>query len=313
MPGNSPLALIRTALPDLVPKAVMQVEKEGIVVFTGEQVHIAGKQWWTAPREGEVVKCLADVPWNYINYCTPEKIDRQRVYQADYRQLRNIARSSHYGIIAMHSGKDPLLQVLLGEDARRAIAGGATDLLSSAPGRSDRADKVQPLPIGSKSYSRDGRRFVVDGPGFASVWDVSTERRIYNTKAIRHVSGFLPDGTLLAAANDSSQSVIAWDIAHGTSRLISGGPLGTPVAISSDEKRLAASEDYRPQGNKIVRSERVLVWDLARQRVLLTIESPRCNPNAYRFSPDGMKLLGTDYGGNAFSWEIPGGRQSQDQ
>ncbi len=420
-PSYRQLAVNRAALPDLIPKPVMPLERGGVLLFTGEQMHVVGRQWWTGRLGDTGLKCLADVPWYCFGHGIAERFDQSQVYKADYRPLDQIARSNHYGIIVNHRGPhEPSFQVLLGEEARRANAAGTAwsspaspeqkpgedvagedrnqyaqtvtaifvqrpqiveDARDFAPGpvRSmvaraviaasgdhrylavgmgkvillcsaetkeivrvlqghlgaierlaftpdsarliscgeylrmwDVASGKQVLQmptvhadIGGMLFSPDGKWLIVGDPGQVSVWDLQTLKCAYHTRVIRHLGGFLPDGTLLANADDSAEGIIAWDVARGTSRQILSYSLGWPLAVSRDGKRLATAEDRRAQGDELVYSNRVLVWDLARQRVLLAIDgAPRQGAASYKFSPDGAKLLALDFHGRTFSWDI---------
>ena len=124
-PSYRQLAVNRAALPDLIPKPVMPLERGGVLLFTGEQMHVVGRQWWTGRLGDTGLKCLADVPWYCFGHGIAERFDQSQVYKADYRPLDQIARSNHYGIIVNHRGPhEPSFQVLLGEEARRANAAG---------------------------------------------------------------------------------------------------------------------------------------------------------------------------------------------
>ena len=392
-PSYDQLGVVRASLPDLTPKLVMALEKNGRLFFTGEQVHVAGKQWWTGRLGDSRLKCLGDVPWTYFNVFAGDKFDPKPASRPDYRPLGEIAQSSHYGILVNHDRWcEPALQVLLGEEARKANAeqGGRPSGASAVPtgsqnreaetsdayaGRVSALFHVQPrvvedarvfasLQIGNRAcgavvaaspdgrclavgldkgfllcsaetrkilhvmrgdggtiktlaFTPDGTRLVSCGESLriwdvaggkqlmqmpqqqagiggvllspdgkrlivgkakafgVSVWDLQTLECLYETSVIRRWGGFLPDGALLANANDTSESLVAWDVARGTCRQILGYSLGWPLAVSPDGKRLATLEYFRAQGDELAGSDRVLVWDLARQRVLLAIDRER--------------------------------------
>ncbi len=92
-------------------------------------------------------------------------------------------------------------------------------------------------------------------------------------------------------ANDSLHTLIAWDLKARTSRRIAEQALGPILAVSPDGAWVAFAEIRRPADDRLVPSHRILVWDLARQKLAAAIEpDDLLRPDVASFSADGKAL-----------------------
>jgi WD40 repeat protein len=91
--------LFRTAAPDFTPERVLQDVNDGIVMFSGGQMNIVGKQWWVGKLTDEKLTCAGDVPWTYWNRFGPAaELDLTQQYYL----LRQVFHSNTYGLVACY-------------------------------------------------------------------------------------------------------------------------------------------------------------------------------------------------------------------
>ncbi|MFN0198961.1 MAG: hypothetical protein ACKVT0_19615 [Planctomycetaceae bacterium] len=100
-PNYESLALFRVGLPGPTVEPILPVKFSGHVVADKEKIHIVGKQWWIADLEEKTVTPAGPVPWIYnssfaVDYSKIEIFDGVKI------QLDFLARSNHYGIIAVY-------------------------------------------------------------------------------------------------------------------------------------------------------------------------------------------------------------------
>ena len=157
----------------------------------------------------------------------------------------------------------------------------------------------------SINFSRDGALVAAGSQGGTAVlWSTADWRRLHTLenpeedptlgyRALRDVA-FSPDGKILATASFGG-SVMLWDVATGerTAALKGHSSTVNAVAFSPDGRTLASGGD----------DQTVRLWNVAAQRELLQLSRGALDRTPTRrlaFSPDGSRLLATDYTRSAF-------------
>jgi hypothetical protein len=154
-------------------------------------------------------------------------------------------------------------------------------------------------------FSPDGKLLVAANQEVAEFWNLDTRRLEYRTAMFAQVGGFLPDGTLLARANDSRRRLITWDPKTWATRCLAPESRGQLLAIAPDGKRVAMWEAHRLSGDRLVASSRVIIWDLLRQRAIVELDCEGCPATAAVFSADGGRFTALLVGRGVRTWTVP--------
>ena len=140
-------------------------------------------------------------------------------------------------------------------------------------------------------FSPDGQFLVASGGFGNDVCNVRTGKLEYRTAIFGCAAGFLPDSCLVAQANDSRHTLLAWNLATHESRPLAEQSLGRLLAVSPDGTRVAYLESRRAGEDRLSSSNRLLVWDLVRQQLIAAIDPHDIlNVEAASFSADGKTL-----------------------
>jgi WD40 repeat protein len=124
--------------------------------------------------------------------------------------------------------------------------------------------------------------------GAARYLNPITAKPIIGIESLRRLAGFLPDKTLLANVDNSTDRLIAWDTATESFRFLKRQIRGGPVAVSADASRVATLIPLGFVDGVETMDRRIHVWDIATGREL-AVEDGR-SPYA-TFSPDGTVFL----------------------
>jgi WD40 repeat protein len=206
---------------------------------------------------------------------------------------------------------------------------------------------VPPRPISTQvvALSPNGQTVAADAAdGTISWWQVATGKQLRSIQAHRHYStalAFSPDGAMLASGNSWDGVLQIWDIITGTNlHVYAGHQAGiTDLGIAPDGRTIAtASQDltlrlWDSTNGKELRRFASDGWGAAYSpdgKVLATVRSPGCTvalldavtgkqlhsfpckqqvrTPRLAFSPDGKMLTVSAGFGQAYLWEVPGGR-----
>jgi hypothetical protein len=266
------LSLCKIAPPNLQRTAVISDVKEGVVVFTGDRVHVAGKQWWTGKLSDSKLANAGDVPWVYQTHWGSSGRDPEAyTLRPEHLRLRFIAPSAHYGLVAYY------------DDARGANATLAQVVLEDC--EASNTDRDSPLtkmaPIAELDVA-----FVEPAAHHANrrVWDswLGMDCRLACW------------GDLLVTANP----IQLWNLGDGQFRGrldVNGRVLA--IALSHDGKLLAAGLD----------NGAVLTWSMPDRRLLWSATRHRARVTALRFSPDSRSLASTAMDSRLNLWDVADG------
>jgi WD40 repeat protein/transcriptional regulator with XRE-family HTH domain len=165
---------------------------------------------------------------------------------------------------------------------------------------------AHPGGVPDVAYSPDGRLIASIGARQeVKVWDASSGELLHTFVGADEISSsvaFSPDGKTLAAA--SVTQVILWDITSGEKiATLSGSSVGTTtgynlgvgqISFSPDGKYLAtANMDGAPT-----------IWDLDKQRKVLSLEAEMLPPKAIAYNPDGKTLATGGDEGIVRVWDV---------
>lgn len=140
-------------------------------------------------------------------------------------------------------------------------------------------------------FSPDDQRLFISDPRRTQAWDVKTGISLGGIESLNEVVGYVPDGKLLATNNDLDRSLIRWDNQSESYDKLWEQTSGTLVAVSPDGRRCATHLRYAFIDNQQKEINRLQVWDIATQKLLLS-EDGFLQPR-WEFSPDGEVIFGT--------------------
>ena len=172
----------------------------------------------------------------------------------------------------------------------RLVAGGTDDgtVHLCDPDRRSSVRLTAPTQssFGSLRFAGDGKRLVgSQGNGRIVLWDLNSQERVQDFaghEGPATVADILPDGNRIISVGLEDNSVRIWDIASG--RELWRGEFGLngvrALAVSPDG-RTAAWGGYH---------NRIIVWDLDRQRKKFEIATTATSIYHLRFSPHGTAL-----------------------
>jgi len=153
--------------------------------------------------------------------------------------------------------------------------------------------------------------------GFIYVLDLQSRELKYKFKSCNYCDAaisFSFNGDLLATTDQSTQSVLIWNLTDGTQKY----PLSAnsydihSIQFSPSEMYLAAVYSYVDYSNPqyygttlaypVVRFVRI--WNIDTGRVILNIQSPKYGLNSFDFSPDGTLLAGGSTSEVTIIWKV---------
>jgi WD40 repeat protein/serine/threonine protein kinase len=149
----------------------------------------------------------------------------------------------------------------------------------------------------SLAFSKDGTRIVTGNLHKATVWDVKTQKALFELKghtgSVLSVA-FSPDGKRIVTGS-GDRTVRVWDVQTGATLAELKGHEGavTSVSFSADGTRLLSAT-----------AGEVFVWDapIRRQEVELVGHTARINVAA--FSPDGSRIATGSSDGTVKVWDV---------
>jgi WD40 repeat protein/DNA-binding SARP family transcriptional activator/energy-coupling factor transporter ATP-binding protein EcfA2 len=160
-------------------------------------------------------------------------------------------------------------------------------------------------PVGdviSLAFSGDGRLLAATGSTRqTAVWEVRTGR------LVRTLTGGGPHGSgavafsrddLTLAVTGLDGDVVLHDLRNGAADVLAAGHSIADVDFSLDGRFVAAAG----------LAGQVSVWDLARRKLVMTMEDPGRLIFTLRYSPDGKMLAAGDDSGNVVFWDARTGR-----
>ncbi len=300
-----PDGAVRTILPNVSP---------GHVVVEGDEVHIAGREWWKGSVSGKNLQSCGPVPWKYTGLSGPDPS------KTDSMEIRFARYSNHYGpCVRLYHPKhgSRILQVLLdgsGLSYEKAIT------KPDVPDRLQRDEPVHRTGIlacyrppekpeilwegGSRDcrdlvFTPDGKHILTarrtPGQGLR-LWEASTGRLVADLLEGEPGVGRIAMshcGKYLATGSDDG-SVMVWSTSQWTPIHHLEGHRGeiTSLAFSWDERRIAASSQDRE----------VRIWEVATDRELVRIADKATPVGWIGFTSDDTRLITSRQDGVVEYW-----------
>jgi WD40 repeat protein len=204
---------------------------------------------------------------------------------------------------AMLDGHAESVEALAYQPRRAVLASGSLDgrvilwdagrrrRLATLRGHDGRVDNL--------AFNRTGRLLAAGTDRATSVWDVARRRPVARLEGSSLSSAFSPDGRVLATAGGTAalRDTRTW---KRVAELAApdGGSI-YHVAFSPDGRLLATGDI----------AGHVILWDVARRRVVATLRGHAQWVTSLAFSPDGRKLASGDILGRAILWDVAGRRK----
>jgi len=99
-PPKFKLALFRSALPDFKPEAIMEDAPGGFVAFTGDQLHVVGRDWWTCRVGEKELRRVAEIlPWSFTSGWFVPGRPPEPPETPELPRIEAIFHSNHYGLL----------------------------------------------------------------------------------------------------------------------------------------------------------------------------------------------------------------------
>jgi serine/threonine protein kinase/WD40 repeat protein len=178
----------------------------------------------------------------------------------------------------------------------------------SSPGK-PRSTELQFTSSISKLYSQDGRfMFAGGGSSSAVMYDLAEDRVLYTynlNTGITHIAVSPDSQQVLLAASDGKiriypyPNLVEWSSTLAETGVITAhqGPI-TALAFSSDGKRILSTSW----------TDRLIVWDAETFNEIQSLKPPFNAIEQMVFSPDGMKLIVQEVGGNLLFLNVNSGK-----
>ncbi len=265
-----PDGAVRTILPDISP---------GRLVVQGDEVHIAGREWWKGNLSGESLQSYGPVPWKYTGPSGPDpsKTGSMEIQFAGY--------SNHYGPCVR------LCHPKQGSRILQVLFDGSGLSYDQAIAAADAPDRLQP----DEPVRRTGILACYRPPEKPEIlWEGGS-------RDCRDLV-FTPDGKhVLTARRTPGQGLRLWEASTGrlVADLLEGEPGVCRIAMSHSGKYFAIGSD---DGS-------VIVWSTTEWAPIHHLEGHRGEITSLAFSWDERRIAASSQQPGTRLWDVDTGRE----